>query len=155
MTLDTSDTALPRVDLLSDVERELLALVGEGLTSKQIAQTRRISVHVIDKHLDSARVKLKADTRRGAARILRARTGELGPQTTSEPRSVGEAAGVGAAPPAVLRPDFLKRFGREGGEALSPIERAAAGVVVALVSMGALCAVLLVAFLTMQLMRAL
>ncbi len=47
---------------LSDREREVLHLIGEGLRNKEMAYRLGISVRTVEKHRESLRKKLKVDT---------------------------------------------------------------------------------------------
>jgi DNA-binding NarL/FixJ family response regulator len=70
-------TRTPRSEeLLSPREREVLQLVAEGLTNRQIAETLVISRSTVSFHVTSLLNKLGADTR-GQAIALAARRGLL------------------------------------------------------------------------------
>ncbi|MGD9697284.1 MAG: AAA family ATPase [Thermoleophilia bacterium] len=58
-------------DGLSAREREVLELVGEGLTNTEIAERLVLSARTVEHHVASARRKLGAATRADAARALR------------------------------------------------------------------------------------
>lgn len=60
-------------DRLSAREREVLDLVAKGRTSASMAKTLGIASDTVDQHVESARKKLGAATRREAAAILHAR----------------------------------------------------------------------------------
>ena len=60
----------PGFERLTPRERECLRLVAQHLSSKQIARELAVSQHTVDGHLNEARRKLGAATRRDAARIL-------------------------------------------------------------------------------------
>jgi DNA-binding CsgD family transcriptional regulator len=57
---------------LTPKQIECLALVAEGMTSKEIARELGISSHTVDDHVEKARIKLNAPTRLRAAALFRA-----------------------------------------------------------------------------------
>ncbi len=57
---------------LSDGQKQCLRLVGQHLTSKEIARKLGISHFTVDQRLDSARRKLNAHSRKDAVRIFMA-----------------------------------------------------------------------------------
>ncbi|MBN0046427.1 response regulator transcription factor [Streptomyces actuosus] len=61
--------ALERVAGLSSREREVLALLGEGLPNRAIAQALHISPETVKNHVRTLCVKLRATSRIHAARI--------------------------------------------------------------------------------------
>jgi DNA-binding NarL/FixJ family response regulator len=63
----------PRIDLLSARHREVLELVGEGLSNAQIAQRMFLSESTIKQHLRAAYKLLGAKNRTEAAALLRGR----------------------------------------------------------------------------------
>ena len=63
----------PRIDLLSARHREVLELVGEGLSNAQIAQRMFLSESTIKQHLRAAYKLLGAKNRTEAAALLRRR----------------------------------------------------------------------------------
>lgn len=65
---DSNETVLNR---LSDGEREILRLLGEGHTAKSIAQRTRRSLSSVNEHLRRARRKTGASSSRELARLLR------------------------------------------------------------------------------------
>lgn len=65
---DVSETVLNR---LSDSEREILRLLGEGHTAKSIAERTRRSLSSVNEHLRRARRKTGASSSRELARLLR------------------------------------------------------------------------------------
>lgn len=65
---DESETVLNR---LSDSEREILRLLGEGHTAKSIAAITRRSLSSVNEHLRRARRKTGASSSRELARLLR------------------------------------------------------------------------------------
>jgi DNA-binding NarL/FixJ family response regulator len=66
---------LPNVVKLNDREIEVLTLVARGKTSAEIAQQLGVAKRTVDFHIDSARVKLRSETRTEAA--LKAAAGRL------------------------------------------------------------------------------
>ena len=60
-----------RMPRLTAREREILELVGEGLTNAEIAERLWISVGTVRKHLDNVYAKLGVHTRTAAAAVLR------------------------------------------------------------------------------------
>ncbi len=62
----TAPALQPRVQALSARERDILALVANGLPTKQIARRLALSPNTIKHHLASAFAKLGARTRAGA-----------------------------------------------------------------------------------------
>jgi DNA-binding CsgD family transcriptional regulator len=60
------------LDQLTDREREVLALVADGATNKDIAATLGISVKTVSRHLESTFAKLAVANRAAAARIATA-----------------------------------------------------------------------------------
>jgi DNA-binding NarL/FixJ family response regulator len=69
--------SLGPLDALTRREIEVLALIGHGMTSKQIAATLHRSVRTIEQHADSIRNKLKGATRVQIAEFARAACLEL------------------------------------------------------------------------------
>jgi len=65
-------------DRLSERQRQCLALVGEGFTSKQIARELALSPSTVDNHLRAALERLGLNSRTDAARALRSAQGEQG-----------------------------------------------------------------------------
>jgi DNA-binding CsgD family transcriptional regulator len=57
---------------LTPKQSQCLALVAEGMTSKEIARSLGLSARTIDDHVEKARIKLNAPTRQRAAAIFRA-----------------------------------------------------------------------------------
>lgn len=62
----TAQALQPRVQALSARERDILALVANGLPTKQVARRLALSPNTIKHHLASAFAKLGARTRAGA-----------------------------------------------------------------------------------------
>jgi DNA-binding CsgD family transcriptional regulator len=56
-------------DPLTEKQAEVLPLVRDGLTTKEIARRLNISPHTVDQRIDAARRKLGASTRAEAARV--------------------------------------------------------------------------------------
>mgnify|MGYP002651874543 CR=1 FL=1 len=56
---------------LTDQEKVLLDLVGEGLTNKQIAERLTLSVRTVEGHLYRACIKLDVSDREGLAKLMR------------------------------------------------------------------------------------
>ena len=153
--MSTSESLGPRVERLTPRERECLRLVSLHLSSKEIARQLAISQHTVDGHLDEARRKLGAPTRRDAVRILvQSEEGRSPPPNSGgekqrsssdlPPPSGGETPGLGGAPAAaptdghVLRSTLLR-----AGYELTPPQRLAAIVVIA--TLAALVLMLLLA----------
>ena len=65
-------------------EREVLALLAEGLSDKQIARRLTISTHTVAKHVSSVLAKLGAHNRAHA--VAKYRPPKSGKSATSEPR---------------------------------------------------------------------
>ena len=59
----------PKLDVLSDREREVLALVADGLSNAAIAQRLRLSDHTVKRHVANILLKLDLPTRAAAAAI--------------------------------------------------------------------------------------
>lgn len=59
--------AAPGPDALTDREREVLALVSEGLTDAQIGERLVLSPHTVHRHVANARIKLGVRSRAAAA----------------------------------------------------------------------------------------
>jgi DNA-binding NarL/FixJ family response regulator len=55
---NTADSASSSVELLSDRELEVFALIGEGMTVKQIAEQLHVSAKTVEYHRDHIREKL-------------------------------------------------------------------------------------------------
>ena len=68
------ETTVAYVTTLSGREREVLALVAQGLTNKQIAQRLQISTNTVQGYVTLALNKLGADNRREAI-VLATRLG--------------------------------------------------------------------------------
>ena len=66
-----SDPSKTFLEKLSEGEREILQLLGEGHTAKSIAQRTRRSVSSVNEHLRRARRKTGANSSRELARLLR------------------------------------------------------------------------------------
>ena len=60
----------PRLELLSVREREVLALVADGLSNAAIAQSLRLSDHTVKRHVANILLKLDMPTRAAAAALL-------------------------------------------------------------------------------------
>lgn len=58
------------VDLLTEGQKQCLRLVGDHLTSKEIARQLGISHFTVDQRLDAARRKMNARSRKEAARVF-------------------------------------------------------------------------------------
>jgi len=57
------------LDTLTKKEREVLALVAEGRSNKEIARILAITVHTTEKHLDNIYKKLNVNNRTSAASV--------------------------------------------------------------------------------------
>lgn len=101
---------------LTPREQECLRLVAQHLSSKQIARELAVSQHTVDGHLNEARRKLGAATRRDAARML------LEMADGSPPSHRGGKSGDGehAPPPQEFAPPE-----NLGGQAFAVVENAA------------------------------
>ena len=64
---DASNAAAPPDDLLSEREREVLALLAEGQSNKLIARGLDISMHTVKRHVANILTKLALDSRTQAA----------------------------------------------------------------------------------------
>ena len=146
------DESWALVEQLTPRERECLRLVSGHLSSKEIARQLAISQHTVDGHLDEARRKLGAATRRDAVRILVDSEGghDTPPNSGGQnqpasaalgdfpPPSGGQNPRLGGGPAAAfadeheLRPTNL--FRRAAGYELTPPQRLAAIVVIATLS---------------------
>ncbi len=77
---------------LSPRQRKCLELVGEGLTTKEIAYALELSENTVDEHIKKAMAKLGAPTRQRAAAMLRSiqqSLRETDPQIPPQPLGVG------------------------------------------------------------------
>lgn len=63
MVARASNSGAPRNGLLSKREREVLALIAQGLTNKNVAQKLGISVHAVKFHLATVYRKLDVANR--------------------------------------------------------------------------------------------
>lgn len=61
----------PRIETLTDREREVLALLGRGYSNAQIAQTLSVSATTVKTHVSHVLAKLAAGTRMEAAVVAR------------------------------------------------------------------------------------
>lgn len=68
----------PMAERLSERQRQCLALVDQGFTSKQIARELALSPSTVDNHLRAALERLGLNSRTDAARALRSAGGEQG-----------------------------------------------------------------------------
>ena len=64
----TNAIRLP-LDRLSDRERQILELIGQGITTSQIAQTLHISVKTVQSHRENLKAKLEVDNGLGLTRF--------------------------------------------------------------------------------------
>jgi DNA-binding NarL/FixJ family response regulator len=60
----------PRLETLSLREREVLALVAEGLSNAAIARRLRLSDHTVKRHVANILLKLDLPTRAAAAALI-------------------------------------------------------------------------------------
>jgi DNA-binding NarL/FixJ family response regulator len=60
----------PRLETLSPREREVLALVAEGLSNAAIARRLRLSDHTVKRHVANILLKLDLPTRAAAAALI-------------------------------------------------------------------------------------
>jgi DNA-binding NarL/FixJ family response regulator len=65
-----ADTTTSTATLLSERERQVATLIGEGLSNRQIADHLFLSVRTVESHIYQARLKLGAPSRRGLAEAL-------------------------------------------------------------------------------------
>lgn len=84
---------------LSERQRQCLALVGEGFTSKQIARELALSPSTVDNHLRAALERLGLNSRTDAARALRSARAEQ--EDASGMAMDANEAGV---PPPTIQP---------------------------------------------------
>ena len=84
-----------RVDQLTEREKECLRLVLLPMRAKQIARATGLSVHTVNDHLRSARLKLDTTDSVTAAQILRAHEGH-------PPRGLGPTESGWREPPEVI-----------------------------------------------------
>jgi len=68
ISITAGDEALTSIDQLTDRQREILSLVYQRFSSKEIAQKLDISPKTVDHHIDTARKTLRCSTRMQAAR---------------------------------------------------------------------------------------
>jgi DNA-binding CsgD family transcriptional regulator len=83
---DESDAVLKRLSKLSDGQRDCLRLVGQYLSSKEIARILKISPHTVDQRLKRAAALLEMTSRFDAARAFMQ-------------NSLDQQVGGGATPP--------------------------------------------------------
>lgn len=112
---DLSETFLEK---LSEGEREILQLLGEGHTAKSIAQRTRRSLSSVNEHLRRARRKTGANSSRELARLLR------------DENIVDEKIGLPSAAPA--SPDWSPRLIRKGALAVTILFSAAVAAAILL-----------------------
>ncbi|MHB1131033.1 MAG: response regulator transcription factor [Chloroflexota bacterium] len=77
----------PAGDTLSERERELLALLADGLTNKEIAQSLYLSVRTVEAHLHSIYAKLGVRSRLEA--VLQTHSSSLAIPSRTPPERVG------------------------------------------------------------------
>lgn len=82
------------INRLTPKQSQCLALVAEGMTSKEIARSLGLSARTVDDHVEKARIKLGAPTRQRAAAIFRAQQAVPSTpyQLRCEPPAVDESA---------------------------------------------------------------
>lgn len=86
------------ISLLSDRERQVLALLARSHDAKSIARTLQLSVHTVNEQLRAARQKLGVTSSREAARLLLESEGEA-------PKIFGDRDfGIGAPPAGGSKP---------------------------------------------------
>jgi DNA-binding CsgD family transcriptional regulator len=94
-----------RASQLTPRERDCLLLVGQGRSSKEIAQLLDLSPYTVDEYIKSAVAKMAAPNRREAARMFVAETNRV----FSPPQKIGDE------PQALVRPaDSAETKGRTG-----------------------------------------
>jgi DNA-binding CsgD family transcriptional regulator len=71
VTLSVKDLRMERINLLTAGQRDCLRLVGEYLSSKEIARILDISPHTVDQRLKRATALLEVPTRFEAARLYK------------------------------------------------------------------------------------
>ncbi|MBC6980169.1 helix-turn-helix transcriptional regulator [Caulobacter sp. 17J80-11] len=113
------------IERLTPRERECLRLVAQHLRSKEIARRLNISQHTVDAHLNEARRRLGAATRREAALMLLLAEG--GSPLPALLKEVGGEPG-GMAPVVPIASDALEYGGFNGRYVEDQSEPADAGV---------------------------
>lgn len=120
------------IDSLTAQQKRCLALVGDGLTTKEIAHELGRSQRTIDEHIEKAVAKLGAPSRQRAAAMLRRHETSAVPAPKEDPYPVrGENSPVDgdaqpdAPPAATLRVSDGERLPFEGFPTIADPEPAA------------------------------
>jgi len=99
-----------RLEQLTDRERACLRLVGQGLSSKEIAVELGISHHTVDLYLKRSLKALGVASRREAARLLRqADANSHSQQLGIQPAALAQPVPI-AVIPAPIRTEPASRF---------------------------------------------
>lgn len=93
------------VALLTDRQRECMALVAENLNSKKIGKQLGIAPNTVDKHVKTVRAMFGDMDRFDVARIIRA-VDEAVATAGSPPQKLGSQS-IGLSPPPVIAPSGL------------------------------------------------
>lgn len=103
------DDLMKRVGLLTPRERDVLDLLGPGLSTSEIASTLRIHPSTVKVHLRSTLTKLETDRRTAGLIVLLFHDGQC-PELASSPdrrrpdRAGRVGGGAAAAPRSLQRP---------------------------------------------------
>jgi DNA-binding CsgD family transcriptional regulator len=140
---------------ITDSQRTCLRLVGEGMSSKEIAQRTGLSHRTVDQYINQAARALGASNRREAARILASREEtplkklQLKPEAIANAPVSADVDGVGQTRDTASQLFRLLRWiPRTGGDRhdLKPTEITNAIIRVSVVSMGAATGIIAVVY---------